>query len=196
MDPVFQQPVKILPGLGRLVHIIIIKFHPAILLIALKKLAAGAKAEKRNLFFPLFHHGEMAQILDAGLLVFADQGRDLQLLIRLPACLLAPPDHQARRHISSAVVQRPLNQYKGRLCGGEIVRKRAILHVAVALMDKRRKKHLHQHALSASVAQRKQGALAAKLKALVADTDRIVVIIHINQANCLYFTHPPAPPAP
>ena len=63
-------------------------------------------------------------------------------------------------------------------------------------MHKRRHHHLYKHRLSAAIAHRQQRALSVHMKRLVADADRVVVIVQIYNTDGVYFAHNPSSSIP
>ncbi len=192
---VLRQLVEILLGLGRIVHVIVKERNAALPFISLEKLFAGGKAFQRDILFRLLHHGKMMDVLLASCFVFRYKIDDFQFILGMSLShaflqnLLAPADHHPGQHVASPLVQLPFHQNERGLVGGKIAGKRAVLGILVPPVDERRHHHLHQNGLSSAVSQRQEGALPMQLKGLVADADGIVVIIQINQTDCVYLAH-------
>ena len=134
----------------------------------------------------------MMNILNTGLPVLADNINHIQRFLAVR--LLAPAHHHPGQHITCALVQRPFHQNKRGLGSRKVALKRTVLCIPVPLMDKGRCDHLHEDRFSTAVPQGNQCALPIKMKTFVADPDRIVVIIHIDQPHGIDLTHPPSPP--
>ena len=189
VDPVFRQLVEILPGLGRVVHVIIEERDAPLPLIGVEKLPAGGEALQGHVLFGLLHHREMVDVLLTPRFVFRYEINDFQFILAFLGYLLALPHHHAGEHIPGPLVQLPLHQDEGGLVGGEVAGKGTVLGILVAPVHKGGHHHLHQHGLPASVPQGKQSALAVEPEGLVADADGIVVIVQVDQAYCVDFAH-------
>ncbi len=196
VDLILCQLIKILPGLGRIHHIVIEEIHGPVLFIGLKHLPARRKILQDHLLLPLLYHRKMMDILDTRFPVLADEIDHLKALSASLAHILAPSYHHSCQHIAGAAVQNPFHQDKRRFIRGKITLKRPVFRIPVSLMHKRRRHHLHQHRLTASVSEGQQGTLAVQMKTFVTDTDRIVVVVHINQSDGIDLTHLPSPPVP
>ena len=186
---VLCQLVKILPGLGAVVHVKAIKFQGMVLLIPLKHLAAGSKIFKDNLPFPFFHHRQMVDVLQAWLLILADEIHQFQAFPAAFFPLLGLAHHHPSQHIAGPLVQRPLHKDEGGLIGGKIAFKGAFFRIPVTLVDERRRHHLHQYGFPAPVAQGKQGALPIEMEGFVANPYIVIVVIDIDQSYRIDFTH-------
>ena len=178
VDLVLLQLVEILPGLGPVVHIIIEKMQGAVPLVLFEHLTARRKIFQNHFFFSFFHHRKMMNVLNAGRSVFTDKVDHLQVF---PAvAVLAAPHHHPGQHEARVLIQCPLHQDERRLAGGEIAFKGAVLGVPVASVDKGGGQHLNQDGFSPAVAQGDQRALAVEVKGLIADPDRVVIVVDID----------------
>ncbi len=195
VDLVLRQLIEILPGLGRIAHVIIEKRDAALPLVGLKQLLTGGEAFQGHLFLRLLHHREMVDVLLAARLVFRYEIHDFQIILGMPLShalignLLALSHHHAGEHVPGPLIQLPLHQDEGGLVGGKIAGEGAVLGVLVPPVHKGRHHHLHQHGFPTAVAQGQQGALPMELEGLVADADGIVVVIQVDQANRVNLAH-------
>ena len=189
MDLVLRQFLKVLSGLRRIRHIIIEETHRPVLLIRLEHLPARRKILKDNLLLPFLHHRKVVKILDAGFPVLADDIDHLKILCVPLSCLLAPSHHHPGKYIACPAVQHPFHKDKRRLIRGKITLERPVFCIPVSLMHERSCQHLDKHGFTASVPKGQKRTLAVQMKALVADTDRIVIIIYIDQPDRLNLAH-------
>ena len=68
-----------------------------------------------------------------------------------------------------------------------------VLGITVALMHERRRHHLHQHRFTASVSQGQKRTLSIQMKGFITDFYGIIIIVQINQPDCIYLTHSTSP---
>ena len=195
IDLILHQFIKILAGLRGIIHVIIKKLHGTILLIALKHLLAGRKIFENHLLLSLFHNRQMMDVQKAWFPIFTDKIDHVQRILMVFSNFLIAAHHHSSQHITGSLIEFPLYQNKRRLARCEITFKRTILRIPVSLMHKRCRHHLHQHRFSSAVSQRQKRTLPVKVKALITDANRIVVIIDVNQTHCIDLTHLPSPPA-
>ena len=194
VNAVFHELREVLLRLRGAVHIVAQKLLLRLPAQRLEELPARGIALEPHLRARLLDDGQMMYVLRARRPVLAEEVDDLKRLARVD--ILAAAHHHARQQAAAALLQLPFDEDEGRLRRAEIAGERPVLHIAEAPLHEGRTEHLHEDGLAAAVLQGDQRALAVEVHRFVADADRVMVVIDIDQPHRADLAHRLPPPAP
>ena len=174
IDIVLGQFVKILAGLGGLVHVIAEEGSTGFLLPVVKKLTALGIALQDFALGGLLRNWNMGEIQRIALPVFGNKICNIQFFRRL--CLLISADHHAGQDIAPAAVKFPLNQNESRAGSCEIGCEGPVCEIAIPPVNEGRHHHLDENGLPSAVSKGQKGALAIEVKGFVSNLDGIMIV--------------------